>query len=105
MQKSYISIELLQNLLAAFFVEKTRFLSNFFSDSEFGMRVYKGKMEARNESIFFYTFLRISPQKINILKNPKLGPRELNAIDNMHVKNILLNLTNILKSTTEMPKK
>ena len=97
-QKKYLSIELLQNFLAAFFVEKARFLSNFFSDSEFGMRVYKGKMEARNESIFLYTFLRISPRKINILKNPKLGLRELNELNDMNVKRMLLNLTNILKS-------
>jgi len=50
------------------------------------MRVYKGKMDARNEGIVLYTFLRISPRKINILKNPKLGPRELNELDDMNVK-------------------
>ena len=65
-QQNYLLIELLLNLLAAFCVEKTRFLSNFFSNSEFRMRVYKGKIEARNESISLYTFLRISPPKINI---------------------------------------
>ena len=94
------------NLLAAFLVEKTRFVSIFFSNSEFGMRVYRGKIEARNGSISLYTFLRIFPRKINILKKTKLGPRELiNEIDDTNVKAMLLNLTNILKSTTKMSKK
>ena len=61
-------------------------------------------MEARNEGIFLYTFLRISPRKINILKKTKLGLRELNELNNMNVKKALLNLTNNLKSTTKMPK-
>ena len=72
------------------------------------MRVYKGKFEARNErkpSILLYTFLRISPRKINILKRIKLGPVELNEGDDMNVKKMLLDLTNILKSTTKMSKK
>ena len=43
-------------------------------------------MEARNEGTFLYTFFRISPQKINILKNSKLGPRELNELNDMNVK-------------------
>ena len=74
-KKHYLSIKLLPNLLAIFFVEKTRFLSIFFSISEFGMKVYKGKIEARSEGIIsLYTFLRISPRKINILKKTKLGP-------------------------------
>ena len=76
-----------------------------FSDSEFWMRVYKGKMEARNEGTFLYTFFRISPQKINILKKTKLGPRELNELNDMNAKNMLLNLANILKPTIEMSKK
>ena len=67
------------------------------------MRVYKGKIEARNEGIPLYTFLRISPRKINILKKSKLGPRKLNEVDNMNVKKMLLNLRNILKSTV-LPK-
>ena len=69
------------------------------------MRVYKGKIEARNESISLYTFLRISPRKINILKKTKLNPRELNGVNDMNVKKILLNLINILKSITKMSKK
>ena len=69
------------------------------------MRVYKGKIEARNEGIFLYIFLRISPRKINILKKTKLDPRELNEVNDINVKKIPLNLTNILKSTTTMPKK
>ena len=68
------------------------------------MRVYKGKIEVRSEDIPFYTFLRISPRKINILKKTKLGPRELNKVDDMNAKKMLLNLTNILKSTTKMSK-
>ena len=67
-QNNYLSIELLLNLLATLFVEKTRFLSKKFSDSKFRMRVYKGKIEARNKGIPLYTFLRISPRKINILR-------------------------------------
>ena len=69
------------------------------------MRVYKGKIEAKNETISLYTFLRISPLKINNLKKTKLGPRELNEMGDMNVKKMLFNLTNILKPTTEMPKK
>ena len=69
------------------------------------MRVYKGKIEARNEVIPLYTFLRISPRKINISKKTKLGPKELNQIDEINGKKMLLNLTNILKSTTKMSKK
>ena len=69
------------------------------------MRVYKGKIEAKNESISLYTFFKISPRKINILKKPKLDPRELNELDDMNVEKALLNLTNILKFTTKMPKK
>ena len=102
--QNYLSIELLLNLLAAVFIEKTRFLPNFFSDPEFGMRVYKGKIEARNEGVLFYTFWRISPRKINILKKTKLTPRELNEVNDMHIKKMSLNLTNILKSTTKMSK-
>ncbi len=69
------------------------------------MRVYRGKIEARRESISLCTFLRISPRKINILKKTKLGPRELNEVDDIIVNKMLLNLTNILKSTTKMSKK
>ena len=104
-QQNYLPIELLLNLLATLCVEKTRFLSIFFSNSEFGMRVYRGKIDTRRESIFLYTFLRISPRKINILKKTKLGPRELNEVDEMNVKKALLNLTNTLKSATKMSKK
>ena len=93
------------NLPAAFFVEKIRFLLIFFSNSEFGMRVYKGKIEATKEGIPLCTFLRISPRKINISEKTKLGPRELNKVHDMNLKKLLLNLTNILKSTTEMSKK
>ena len=78
---------------------------HFFSNSEFGMRVYRGKIEARSEGISFYTFLRISPRKINILKKTKLSPRELNELNDMNAKKKLFNLTNILKPIIEMPKK
>ena len=50
------------------------------------MRVYKGKIEARNKDIHLYIFLGISLRKINILKKTKLGPRELNELDGMNVK-------------------
>ena len=78
---------------------------DFFSNAEFGMRVYKGKIEARNEGISFYTFLRISPRKINILKKTKLDLRELNKLNDINVKKMLLNLTNILKYATKTTKK
>ena len=104
-QQNYLLIEPLLNLVVEFFVEKTRSLSIFFSNSEFGMRVYKGKIEARSESISLYTFLRLFPRKINILKKTKLDLRELNELDDMNVKKVFLNLTNILKSTTKMPEK
>ena len=84
--KCYLLIEPLLNLLTAFFVEKTRFLSMLFFKFKFGMRVYKGKIEARNKSISLYTFLKISPRKINISKKTKLGPRELNEVNDMNVK-------------------
>ena len=69
------------------------------------MRVYKENIEARNEDISLHTFLKISPRKINILKKTKLGPVEINKVNDMNVKKMLLNLTNILKSTTKMSKK
>ena len=87
-----------------FYRENENFV-NFFSNSEFGMRVYKGQIEARSEGISFYTFSRISPRKINILKKTKLDPRELNKMDDMNIKKMLLSLTNILKSTIKMSKK
>ena len=103
--KNYLSIKLLLNLLVKFFAEKTRFVSNFFSNSEFGMRVYRGKSEARNEGISLYTFLTISPRKIDIFKKTKLGSREPDKLNEMNVKKMLSNLTDILKSTTKIPKK
>ena len=69
------------------------------------MRIYKGKIEARSEGIPLYTFLRISPRKINIFKKTKMDPRELNKVDEMNIKKMLLNLTNILKFTTGKSKK
>ena len=90
---------------ATFFVDKTRILSKTFSNSEFEMRVYRRKIEAKSEGFSLYTFLRISSRKINILKKTKLDPRELNEVDDMNVKKMLLDLTNILKSTTKKVKK
>ena len=87
------------------FCRENMIFVDFFSDSEFRMRVYKGKIEARNENTSLYTFLRISSRKINIFKKTKLDPRELNELDDMNVKKMLFNLTNILKSTTKMSKK
>ena len=104
-KKKYLLIESLLNLLVKFFVEKMRFLSKQIWNSEFGIRVYKGKIEARNECISLYTFLSITPRKINILKRTKLDPTEFNELNHMNVKKILFNLTNILKSTTKLPKK
>ena len=105
MQQNYLSIKSLLHLLAAFVVEKTRFLSIFFSNSEFWMRVYKGKLGGKSEGIPLHTFLRISPRKIYVLKKTKLGSRELNEVNCMNVKKMPLNLMNVLKSTTKMSKK
>ena len=55
-QQNYLSIEPLLNLLATFFVEKTRFLSIFFSNSEFRMRVYKGKLKLETKVSLFTHF-------------------------------------------------
>ena len=68
-QKKYLSIEPLLNRIAAFFVEKTRFLLIFFSNSEFGMRVYKGKIEARSENISIHIFEDISTKNQYFEKN------------------------------------
>ena len=87
------------------FRRENKIFVNFFSNSEFGMRVYKGKMEARNEGIFLYTFLRISPRKINILKKTKLSPRELNEADKMRARKMLLNFMNILKAKLQKCRK
>ena len=78
--QNYLSIELLSNFLTTFFVEKTRLLSKLFSNSEFWMSVYEGKIEARSRCISLDTFLRISLRKINILKRTKLNPREFNEV-------------------------
>ena len=69
------------------------------------MRVYKGKFGGRSEGIPMHTFLRVSSRKINILKIPKLGPRERNELNEMNVKKMLLNLTIFLKFTTKRSKK
>ena len=50
------------------------------------MRVYREKIEARSEGVSLYTFLRISPWKINILKKTKLDSKELKEANNMNVK-------------------
>ena len=68
------------------------------------MRVYRGKIEARSEGISLFTFLRISPRKINILKRTKLNPIKLNEANDMNVKKMLLNQTDIFKSTIKKSK-
>ena len=69
-QQNYISIEPLLNFLATFCIEKTGFLSIFFSNSEFGMKVYRGKIEAEYHSIFLYSFFGdISTKNQNFEKN------------------------------------
>ena len=69
------------------------------------MRIYRENINTRIEGISLYVFLNISPRKINIFKKTKLDSGELNAVNDMNVKKMLLNLTNILKFTTKMPKK
>ena len=104
-QQNYLSIELLLISLTRFFVQKTRFLPIFFQIQNFGWGYTRGKIEPRNEDISLYTFLRISARKINILKKTKLGPIELSELNDISIKKMLLNLTNILKSTTKNVKK
>ena len=86
-QKNHLSIEPSLNFLSAFSVQKTRFLPKKVSNSEFGMRVYRGKIGARSKSIFLDTFLKISPRKINIIKKTELDPRECNELNDTNVKN------------------
>ena len=85
-----------------------RRVNEIFANFFFKFRIWdegiQGKFGGRRKGISLHTFLRISPRKINILKKTKLDPRELNEVDDMNVKKLLLNLTNILKSTTKMPK-
>ena len=50
------------------------------------MRIYSGKIDARSEGISLCPYLRVSPQKINIVKKTKLGLRELTEVDYMNVK-------------------
>ena len=50
------------------------------------MRVRRGKIEAKSKGISLYTFLRISPRKMDIFKKTKLNPREFKELDNMNVK-------------------
>ena len=53
----------------------------------------------------FYThFWGYLHEKSTFWKKTKLDPRELNEFDDMNVKKMLLNLTNILKSTAKMSK-
>ncbi len=63
-QWNYLSFKPLLSLLVALFIKKTKCLSIFFSNSEFGMRVYKGKIEARNEDIFCTHFWRYLHEKL-----------------------------------------
>ena len=101
-----LSIDLVITELSSYILRRE---NKTFVEFFFKFRIWdegiQGKIEARNESIPLYTFLRISSRKINILKKIKLGPRELNELDDMNVKKMLLNLTNILKSTTKKSKR
>ena len=78
---------------------------NFFFKFRIWDEGIQGKTEARSEGIPLYTFLRIFPRKINILKKSKLGLRELNKLDDTNIKKMLFNLADILKSTAKMSKK
>ena len=104
-QKNYLSIEPLPNVLAAFFIKKTRLLSKTFSNSGFGMRVYRGKNKAGIEDISLYAFLGISPRQINALKKIKLDPREPNKVDDIDIKKNAAQFNEYLKSTTKKSKK
>ena len=104
-QINYLSIEPFLNFLAAFCVEKTRFLTIFFSSSEFGTRVYRGKIEARSEGISLHTFLRISLRKISILKRIKMNLIDINELYDMNVKKIASQFNEYFKTYYRNAKK
>ena len=80
------------NFLDRFFIEKTGFLSTFFSNPKFEAMVYWSFLEAKSRIFFFYAFSRISPRKINILKKSKMELTELIRLYNINKKQLLLNL-------------
>ena len=85
-QQNYLSIinRAIMELFSCIFRRENRTFINFFSNSKFGIRVYRGKVETRNGYYFVY-ILRIYPRKINILKKTKLGPIEPNEVDDMNI--------------------
>ena len=78
------------------FSQRKRDFCHFFFKSRIWDEGIQGKIEARNEGISLYTFLKISPRKIYNLKKTKVYLRELNKVNVMNVKKMLLYLTNIL---------
>jgi hypothetical protein len=83
------------------FRRENKIFVKFFSNSKFKTRVYWSFFEAKPKFFFFFTFLRISLRKINILKRAKLHWTELSKIYGKNKKYWLLYLTGILKSATK----
>ena len=54
--------------------------------------------------VLFLDILKKSLRNINIVKRTKLSSTVLNKVSDLIVKKMLLDLTNILKSTTKVPK-
>ena len=104
-QKKYLSTELLKNLLAAFFVEKTRFLPIFFQIQNLGWGYTREKLKLETKVSFCIHFWRYLDEKL-IFWNKLNWIRESSMRSMKWIfKKMLFYLINILKSTTEMPKK
>ena len=93
------------NFLATFFVNKTGFLSTFFSNPKFEAMVYSSFLKAKSRIFFFYAFSRISPRKINTLKNLKWNWQSSLGFITLTKNNCYSIWINILKSTTKNVKK
>ena len=104
-QQNYLSIEPLLNLLAAFVVEKTRFLSKFFQIQSLGWGYTRENLEVKTRVSLCTYFWGYLHEKSIFLKKTKLGLRKLNELNDMNVNKMLLNITNVLKSTAKMSKK
>ena len=72
-------------------MEKTGFLSTFFSNPKFETRVDSTFWGTKSKVFFFYTFLRISPRKINIFKKPKMELIESTKSYKMNKNQLQLN--------------
>jgi hypothetical protein len=88
------------------FRRENRIFVNFFFQIQNMKRGYTGLFWQQNRGYsYFNAFFRISLRKINILKKTKMDLRDLIEFYNRNKKQLLLNLTNILKSATKKKSK